>query len=277
MNKYSPKIFILLDLISDQATMHFINGTRERTFQDKVYIPARFEITMEREIPESIFEPLQGQMRGTLALQLPGEFNPWASRLKCFIRYTQEGVAGFLYEEGFDAYLEKTEYNIEKGTTHFFILIPDQSETTIEAVKTLSPPPDIQGFKYLYYKNDIHFSWDPINSLDPVLYCIRYTPDLNNPQWEKAQSLITSQKNSTFFDGDLFKSGSYLIKALDILGNFSVNAAYCTIVSRISFVTMEVEKIRPMATTERNKRVSKKADPSLPDLTNRTKRRFNFE
>lgn len=100
--------------------------------------------------------------------------------------------------------------------------------TTINFTFTLTPstPADVTNFNIAVVGSAATLSWDPVLG-DPDLshYIIKFSSDLVTPQWNTSSVLVSSvpAKPSSAIVVSLL--GSYLIKAVDIQGYESTNAA----------------------------------------------------
>ncbi len=86
-------------------------------------------------------------------------------------------------------------------------------------------PPDVQNFNITVRGQTAHLSWDPVQVIDLKGYQVRFTADTSSPQWNNAvplQNILGRDVNSLSTPGAV---GSYLIKAYDLGGRDSENAA----------------------------------------------------
>ena len=92
-------------------------------------------------------------------------------------------------------------------------------------VGVTAPPSDVSGFSINILDAAAHLSWDTPIDRDISHFVLRYSTKVSSANW--ASSSILLQKipgNSTSVTVPAMK-GTYLIKAVDIAGNESVNAA----------------------------------------------------
>ena len=90
------------------------------------------------------------------------------------------------------------------------------------------PPADVKNFKAEQTLEGTMLSWDPNTDIDLVGYEIR-----EGPSWDEAEVISTKYNGNTLFVyiQDTEKH-TYLIKAIDALDNYSINAAAVTVVAK---------------------------------------------
>ena len=123
---------------------------------------------------------------------------------------------------------------------HEFIILPisilgntppfDNAPRYIYDVVNLSEPPhDVLGFNGTKYIEGIQLRWDPNTDVDLKAYEIREVLD-NQNNWNTAQVVVTGITSNIFYIalGDKIPH-TYMIKAIDGMGNYSVNAAQVTL------------------------------------------------
>lgn len=83
-------------------------------------------------------------------------------------------------------------------------------------------PADVTGFTINVVGESALFKWDKNTELDIAYYTIKYSPLYSGAAWTTALVLEEKVYENRF--PALFRGGTYLIKAVDILGNESENA-----------------------------------------------------
>ena len=84
-----------------------------------------------------------------------------------------------------------------------------------------TPPSDVQNFRVTVTNGLGFFEWTPNSDVDISHYKIKFNVDTNNPSWESSQLVIDRIKSNNFTN--IINKGVYLIKAVDISGNESIN------------------------------------------------------
>lgn len=100
------------------------------------------------------------------------------------------------------------------------IAMPEVSTTP--GVKTV-PPPDISSLDMSITNQVLQLSWPASPDCSVFQYVLRYSPE-SNDLWEASIPLATLAKNVTSTSVQA-RTGIYFIKAVDVEGNESVNAA----------------------------------------------------
>ena len=113
------------------------------------------------------------------------------------------------------------------------------SSTYVTATRTIigaiAPPSDIQDFSCNVIGQEAHLSWTQIPDLDLAYYQIRYSALIDgSATWSNSVSLVEKVSRPATSINVPARVGTYLIKAVDKLGNFSSNAT--AIISNVTGV-----------------------------------------
>jgi len=113
------------------------------------------------------------------------------------------------------------------------------SSTYVTAQRTIigaiAPPSDIEDFSCNVIGQEAHLSWTQIPDLDLAYYQIRYSALIDgSATWSNSVSLVEKVSRPATSINVPARIGSFLIKAVDKLGNFSSNAT--AIVSNVTGV-----------------------------------------
>ena len=102
------------------------------------------------------------------------------------------------------------------------------SSTYVTATRTIigaiAPPQDVEDFACNIVNQDAHLSWSPVSDLDLAYYQIRYSTLTSGADWQNSVSLVQKIARPATSVTVPARNGTYLIKAVDKLGNFSSNA-----------------------------------------------------
>ena len=141
-----------------------------------------------------------------------------------------------------------------KGLNHRVLNVVDQKvyEVRVKAVNSLGvssayvsaqrtivgaiePPSDINDFSCNIVGTNAHLSWTQIPDLDLAYYQIRYAIETDGTaDWQNSVNLVTKVSRPATSITVPARAGTYLIKAVDKLGNFSSNAT--SIISNVTDV-----------------------------------------
>jgi hypothetical protein len=114
------------------------------------------------------------------------------------------------------------------------------SSTYVTATRTIigaiEPPQDVVDFSCNILGQEAHLSWTQIPDLDLAYYQIRYSSLTDGTgDWSNSVSLVEKVSRPATSINVPSRVGTYLIKAVDKLGNFSSNAT--AIISNVTGVT----------------------------------------
>ena len=92
-------------------------------------------------------------------------------------------------------------------------------------VGAIDPPSDVEDLSCNITGNDAHLSWTQISDLDLAFYQIRFSDKTDGTgEWLNSVNLVTKVSRPATSITVPARAGTYLIKAVDKLGNFSSNA-----------------------------------------------------
>lgn len=92
------------------------------------------------------------------------------------------------------------------------------SYATIVLLRDTSPPQPVQTFGVNVQKETVEITWQPPTDPDIAYYAIRYTPQVEIPNWDSAQDLATFAWPATQESAGA-RTGSYGIRVVDTSGN----------------------------------------------------------
>jgi len=103
------------------------------------------------------------------------------------------------------------------------------SSTYVTATRTIvgaiEPPQDVEDFSCNILAQEAHLSWTQVPDLDLAYYQIRYSTLTDGTgDWANSVSLVEKVSRPATSINVPARVGTYLIKAVDKLGNFSSNA-----------------------------------------------------
>jgi len=121
--------------------------------------------------------------------------------------------------------IDQETYDVRvKAVNHF-----DVSSSYVTAqrkiVGAIEPPSDVTDFSCNITGQDAHLSWTAIDDLDLAFYQIRFSDKTDGTgEWLNSVNLVTKVSRPATSVTVPARAGTYLIKAVDKLGNFSSNA-----------------------------------------------------
>ena len=103
-------------------------------------------------------------------------------------------------------------------------------------VGAIEPPSDVEDFSCNIVGQEAHLSWTQIPDLDLAYYNLRFSEEIDGTaDWQNSVSLVEKVSRPATSITVPARQGTYLLKAVDKLGNFSSNAT--AIISNVTSVT----------------------------------------
>ena len=114
------------------------------------------------------------------------------------------------------------------------------SSTYVSAQRTIvgaiEPPSDVEDFSCNIVGQEAHLSWSQISDLDLAYYNLRFSEEIDGTaDWQNSVSLVEKVSRPATSITVPARQGTYLLKAVDKLGNFSSNAT--AIISNVTSIT----------------------------------------
>ncbi len=124
-------------------------------------------------------------------------------------------------------------YNVRVKAVNSFGVSSAYVTATRTIVGAIEPPADVTDFSCNILGQEAHLSWTQIPDLDLAYYQIRYSTLTDGTgDWANSVSLVEKVSRPATSINVPARVGTYLIKAVDKLGNFSSNAT--AIVSNVT-------------------------------------------
>src|SRR6056300_336496 len=153
------------------------------------------------------------------------------------------------------------------GLTHRVLNVIDQEiyDVRVKAVNTLGvsstyvsasrtiigaiePPADVEDFSCNIVGQEAHLSWTQIPDLDLAYYQLRFSEETDGTaDWQNSVNLVSKVSRPATSISVPARAGTYLIKAVDKLGNFSSNATAISsnVTSIINFNSIATQSEHP--------------------------------
>lgn len=97
-----------------------------------------------------------------------------------------------------------------------------------------APPADVQGFSGVVVDSVLHLTWKAVPDLDLSNYKLRYSPLTSGATYQQAVDLLTSIPRPAVSTVVPAQTGTYFLKAVDKMGNVSVNPAVTVVVTNLA-------------------------------------------
>ncbi len=125
------------------------------------------------------------------------------------------------------------------------------SSSYVSASRTIiggtASPSDVTDFSCNIVGQEAHLSWKSISDLDLAYYSIRFSPLTSNAEWASSVNLVQKVSRPGTSVVVPARIGSYLIKAVDKLGNLSINETIVssTVAGALNFNAVQTQSEHP--------------------------------
>lgn len=116
-------------------------------------------------------------------------------------------------------------YNVRARTINTLNVRSDWTTSSHEVVGKTAPPEDVTGFSINIVGAQAYLTWNPVGDLDLSHYRIRHSREATGATYSNAVDLVTKVPRPSVFAVTPAMTGTYFIKAIDKLGNESLNVA----------------------------------------------------
>ncbi len=115
-------------------------------------------------------------------------------------------------------------YNVRVKAINGFGVSSSYTSASRLIVGATEPPNDVENFSVnMQGSNQMQLNWDAVSDLDVSYYEIRYQNVTSSAQWNKSNNWLQVPRTSGTTKTTNAKTGAFLIKAVDKLGNESNN------------------------------------------------------
>ena len=115
-------------------------------------------------------------------------------------------------------------------------------------VGAIAPPSDVTGFSCNILGQEAHLGWEQISDLDLAFYNLRFSEKTDGTaDWQNSVALVEKVSRPATSISVPARKGTYLIKAVDKLGNFSSNATaiISNVTSALNFNSITTQSEHP--------------------------------
>ena len=130
--------------------------------------------------------------------------------------------------------IDKAQYRVRARGVNIFGVTSSSITADRTIVGLIDPPSDVTNFACNIVGKEAHLSFDPIPDLDLSHYRINFSPATSGAEWQNSIVLVKKLSRPGTSIVVPAKTGTYLIKAVDKLGNVSINAA--SVVTQITTI-----------------------------------------
>ena len=115
-------------------------------------------------------------------------------------------------------------------------------------IGAIAPPSDVTDFSCNVSGQEAHLSWEAVTDLDLAFYNLRFSEETDGTaDWQNSVALVEKISRPATSISVPVRQGTYLIKAVDKLGNFSSNATaiISNVTSAINFNNITTQAEHP--------------------------------
>jgi hypothetical protein len=127
-------------------------------------------------------------------------------------------------------------YNVRVKAVNSLGVSSSYVTATRTIIGAIEPPSDVEDFACNIVGQEAHLSWTQIPDLDLAYYNLRFSEETDGTaDWQNSVALVEKVSRPATSISVPARAGTYLLKAVDKLGNFSSNAT--AIISNVTGVT----------------------------------------
>ena len=130
--------------------------------------------------------------------------------------------------------IDKATYSVRSRGVNIFGVNSSSITASRTIIGQIAPPADVENFACNIVGKEAHLSFDPVSDLDLSHYRINYSPATTGAEWQNSIVLVKKLSRPGTSIVVPAKTGTYLIKAVDKLGNVSINAS--SVVTQITTI-----------------------------------------
>src|SRR6056300_767137 len=132
--------------------------------------------------------------------------------------------------------IDQSVYDVRVKAVNSFGVSSTYTSAQRTIVGAIEPPSDVEDFACNIVGQEAHLSWTQIPDLDLAYYNLRFSEETDGTaDWQDSVALVEKVSRPATSISVPARAGTYLIKAVDKLGNFSSNAT--AIISNVTTVT----------------------------------------
>ena len=121
--------------------------------------------------------------------------------------------------------IDKAQYQVRVRGVNIFGVKSSTITGNRTIIGQIAPPSDVENFACNIIGKEAHLSFDPVPDLDLSHYRINFSPLTTGAEWQNSIVLVKKLSRPGTSIVVPAKTGTYLIKAVDKLGNVSINAS----------------------------------------------------
>jgi hypothetical protein len=120
--------------------------------------------------------------------------------------------------------IDKASYQVRARGVNIYGVNSSTITATHTVIGLSAPPPNVENFACNIVGQDAFLSWDPVDVLDLSYYVVNFSTLTSGAEWSNSVPLVTKISRPGTSITVPARVGSYLIKAVDKLGGYSIDA-----------------------------------------------------
>jgi len=144
--------------------------------------------------------------------------------------------------------IDQSVYDVRVKAVNSFGVSSTYTSAQRTIVGAIEPPNDVEDFACNIVGQEAHLSWTQIPDLDLAYYNLRFSEETDGTaDWQDSVALVEKVSRPATSISVPARAGTYLIKAVDKLGNFSSNATaiISNVTSIINFNSIATQSEHP--------------------------------
>ena len=130
--------------------------------------------------------------------------------------------------------IDKAQYQVRVRGVNIFGVKSSTITGNRTIIGQIAPPSDVENFACNIIGKEAHLSFDPVPDLDLSHYRINFSPLTTGAEWQNSIVLVKKLSRPGTSIVVPARTGTFLIKAVDKLGNVSINAS--SVVTQITTI-----------------------------------------
>ena len=241
---------------TNTAVYDWTPSTDEKTFQeDNTTLPDAFTVQPPASVTlsDQLIEYNDGTVIVALDITIGASVDPFVSFYQ--VEYKLSTDSDFIiYAQGSGLnhrvlnVIDQSTYDVRVKAVNSLGVSSSYVTAQRQIVGAIAPPSDVTDFSANVSGQEAHLSWEAVTDLDLAYYNLRFSEATDgSADWLNSVSLVEKISRPATSISVPARQGTYLIKAVDKLGNFSSNATaiISNVTSPINFNAVATQSEHP--------------------------------
>ena len=207
--------------------------------RDNTTLTSAFEVQAPGIALDAELRIINEQVAGVLKINLTGGDAGFRDYFE--VEYKPSSESEYIFvgsgtDKRFEVpFIQDGSYDVRaRSVSYLGVRSPYNTITGFYAPLFKLPPEDVTNFSANVVGNTLHLSWTPVGDLDLSHYKLRYSQLTSGAEYQKAVDLIKRISRPANTATIPAQTGTYFIKAVDKLGNPSINATTIVIDTNVA-------------------------------------------